>query len=180
MIETERLKLRKLEASDLASFVVLFGDAEVMKSSDHGTLTPAEVTVWLKRQIEARTSSDGIDLLAVVGKQSSSVLGYCGLTLFPNLDGEREIEIGYRLIREYWHLGYATEAAIAVRDYAFSELKLERLVALIEPVNNRSIRVAEKIGMTYEKEVLVEGYDHPDYLYSIEGPSVTIDARSLS
>ena len=62
-----------------------------------------------------------------------------------------------------WGYGYATEAARAVRDYAFSELNLNRLVALIEPVNQRSIRVAEKLGMRYEKDVMLEGYDYPDY-----------------
>ena len=167
MIETERLMLRHLKSSDNEAFNVLFSDAEVMKSSFNGTKTPEEVKGWLVNQIENNIHSKGIELLAVKFKSTSAVIGYCGLTQFPNIDGAREIEIGYRLIRKYWGHGYATEAATAVRDYAFKELKITRLVALIEPINQRSIAVASKIGMSYEKDVMLEGYDHPDYLYSM-------------
>ncbi len=88
----------------------------------------------------------------------------------PDIDGVAEFEIGYRLIRSVWGNGYATEAAIAVRDHAFTVLNLTRLVALIEPVNNRSIRVAEKLGMKYEKDVFLPDYDHADHLYSMRKP----------
>jgi len=76
-----------------------------------------------------------------VKKSTSEFIGYCGLTLFPDIDGTAEIEIGYRLIRKFWGYGFATEATSAVRDYAFSELKLTRLVALIEPSNTMIILI---------------------------------------
>jgi RimJ/RimL family protein N-acetyltransferase len=68
-----------------------------------------------------------------------------------------EIEVGYRLARAFWGRGLATEAAEAVRDYAFRVLALPRLVAIIDPRNRPSIRVAEKTGLWYEKEVLFRG-----------------------
>jgi len=95
------------------------------------------------------------------------VIGYCGLFFFPDIEGQAEVEIGYRLARSVWGKGYATEAAKAVRDYAFNVLRLERLIAMIDPSNIASIRVAEKIGMHYEKEVMFEGYTHPDHVYVI-------------
>lgn len=168
MIKTEQLILRPLRNSDLEALCALFLDPEVMRYSINGTKTPEDVKVWLQAQIEESESGHGIELLAVNNKSAAKVIGYCGLTLFTNIDGDTEIEIGYRLTRMYWGNGYATEAAGAVRDYAFTKLQINRLVALIEPSNTRSIAVAQKIGMSYEKEVLLPEYDHPDHLYSMK------------
>lgn len=167
MIETERLRLRQLTISDHAAFDTLFSDEEVMKSSDDGPLDTNEVGVWMKRQIDVYEKNNGVEMLAIETKSTSEVIGYCGLTQFRDIGGLPEVEIGYRLTRKFWGYGYATKAACAVRDYAFSALNLPRLVALIEPINERSIRVARKLGMNCEKEVMMEGYDHPDHLYTM-------------
>ncbi len=166
MIETRRLVLRRLVQSDLQELDSLLGDKEVMKSSDDGPLNATEIRVWLDGHISGYKRNDGIEILAIETKSASKFIGYCGLTEYPDIDGLTEIENGYRLVRKFWGYGYATEAARAIRDYAFSKLHLPRLVALIEPVNKRSIGVAKKIGMTYEKDVVMEGYDHPDHLYT--------------
>jgi RimJ/RimL family protein N-acetyltransferase len=168
MIETKRLSLRRLAESDHGALDTLFGDEEVMESSVDGTLSTEEVGAWLKEQIDGYVEADGVEILAVEVTSTSEVIGYCGLTRYPAIDGTTEIEIGYRLKRECWGLGYATEAASAVRDYAFTKLKLPRLVALIEPGNTRSVRVAEKLGMRFEKEVMMQGFDHPDHLYTMD------------
>ena len=167
MIETKRLILRHLASSDHLALEVLLGDKQVMESSVDGPLNGDQVEAWLTDQMEGYENNNGVEILAVVRKSDSELIGYCGLTIFPDIDGVPEMEVGYRLIRAAWGNGYATEAAIAVRDYAFSELNQTRLVALIEPVNKRSIQVAEKLGMHFEKEVLLEDYDYPDYLYSM-------------
>ncbi|MEM7278873.1 MAG: GNAT family N-acetyltransferase [Pseudomonadota bacterium] len=167
MIETDRLVLRPLKMSDEESFCELFADPQVMKSSIGGTKTPEEVKEWLLDQIERSKSGRGIELLAVKLKSTAAIIGYCGLNEPLNIKGVAEVEIGYRLNRLYWGNGYATEAAIAVREYAFEKLKLNRLVALIEPINTRSVAVARKIGMSYETDVMLPEYDHPDYLYSM-------------
>jgi len=167
MIETKRLLLRRLVISDHEALVTLFGDEEVMEFSDDGPLDTEEVGAWLRKQIEGYRKSSGIEILAIERRSASDVIGYCGLTQFSDIDGSSEIEIGYRLIRQFWGCGYATEVASAVRDHAFSELQLTRLISLIDPVNRQSIRVAKKLGMNFEREVMMEGYDHPDHLYSM-------------
>jgi [ribosomal protein S5]-alanine N-acetyltransferase len=109
----------------------------------------------------------GFGPYAVMKKDSPELIGYCGLFLFPEIDGYSEVEIGYRLGRATWGNGYATEAAAAVRDFALHDLHLQRLIALIDPDNSASLRVAQKLGMQYEKDVMLEGYDHPDHLYAL-------------
>ena len=83
-----------------------------------------------------------------------------------NVHGKPEVEIGYRLGHSHWGRGIATEAARAAVSYARDTLGLKRLIALIDPGNVRSAAVARKLGMTKESEVMCEGYDHPDDVYS--------------
>ena len=130
-----------------------------------GPLATDEIETWLTDQMKVYEQQNGVGLFAIVRKSDSEIIGYCGLTELPDIEGGPELEVGYRLIRSAWGNGYATEAASAVRDYAFSELDQTRLVSLIDPTNTRSIRVAEKLGMNFEKEVLLENYDYPDHLY---------------
>jgi RimJ/RimL family protein N-acetyltransferase len=143
----------------------IFCDAEVMRFSD-GIQTKGWVHAWLHKCLE-RYQTWGFGPYAVVEQSGQNVIGYCGLFFFPEINGQPEIEIGYRLARSAWGKGYATEAACAVRDFAFASLGIKRLIAMIDPSNLASIRVAEKIGMKYEKEVMFEGYSHPDHVYVI-------------
>lgn len=80
-----------------------------------------------------------------MGKHRHEVIGYCGLFYFPDIGGQPEVEIGYRLARAFWCQGYATEAARAVRDYSFRVLGLPRLIAMIDPQNTASIRGAFRL-----------------------------------
>jgi RimJ/RimL family protein N-acetyltransferase len=145
--------------------VHIFCDAEVMRLSD-GVKTKKWVRTWLQACGE-RYQTWGFGPYAVVEKDSQDVIGYCGLFLFPDVVGQTEVEIGYRLAQSAWGKGYATEAARSVRDFAFTTLDIKRLIAIIDPANIASIRVAKKIGMLYEKEVMLEGYTHPDHIYTI-------------
>ena len=77
-----------------------------------------------------------------------------GLREELGLEIELEVELGWTLARDAWGHGYATEAAIAVRDWAFRELRPPRLISMIFPANVRSQRVAEKIGERFEREVV--------------------------
>jgi len=169
VLETARLTLRHVADVDRDALYRVFGDAEVMRFGD-GAQTRVWVQGWLARCQESYTAW-GFGPWAVVEKRTRQVIGYCGLFYIADVNGRPEVEIGYRLARAYWNHGYATEAALAVRDYAFDALDLSRLIALIDPGNGASIRVAEKIGMRYEAEVMFEGYDHPDRVYAIERPA---------
>ena len=91
------------------------------------------------------------------------VIGYCGFHHHPEVPGE--VEIGYRLHPDYWNRGLITEAARAVRDHAFADLKLPRVISLIHPENIPSRRVGEKNRMKMEKEITFRGF--PTLLYAI-------------
>ena len=166
IIETERLLIKRFSLSDADAMNAVFGDPQVMHFGS-GAQTPEWIRDWLSRCAEIYRKNSGVGPWAVVEKSSNRTAGYCGLFDFPDVDGQQETEIGYRLAKSVWGQGYATEAARAVRDYAFGTLGLHRLISLIDPENVASIRVAEKVGMRYEKEVMLEGYTHPDHVYAI-------------
>ena len=163
---TERLLLRHFHILDLEPMIQVFGDPEVMRFGD-GVQSEEWVQAWLNSCLERYHETWGFGPYAVVRKQDQRVIGYCGLFYFPDINGQAEVEIGYRLARSAWGQGYATEAVSAVRDYAFRTLGLKRLIAIIDPSNIASIHVAEKIGMHYEQEVMLDGYTHPDHVYTI-------------
>lgn len=166
ILTTERLFLRHFHILDVEPMLRVFEDAEVMRFGD-GVQTREWIQDWLRTCLERYYQTWGFGPYAVVERSSHKVIGYCGLFFFPDVAGQPEVEIGYRLARSAWGQGYATEAARAVRDFAFGTLGLTRLIAMIDPANVASIRVAEKIGMQYEKEVMFEGYTHPDHVYVV-------------
>jgi hypothetical protein len=168
--ETERLFVRHFKLVDGEAMDRVFGDAEVMYYGS-GVQSQQWVREWLRGCLDDYQQKCGFGLWAVVEKSGRDVIGYCGLSQFPDVGGQPEIEIGYRLARPYWGRGYATEAARAVRDYGFGTLKLHRLISMIDPGNVASIRVAEKIGLRYEKDVMMKGFTHPDRVYAIVRPA---------
>ena len=91
-------------------------------------------------------------------------MGECGICA-QEVDGEREFEISYRMRRDCWGNGLATEAARACRDHGFNQAGLRRLISIIESGNAASIRVAEKMGMTLEKRASFHGI--PVLIYSV-------------
>jgi len=165
LLRTKRLLLRHLHLLDAEPMYRIFGDAEVMRFGD-GVQSMEWVKGWL-RTCRQHYRTWGFGPYAVLKRSSREVIGYCGLFYFPDVAGQPEVEAGYRLVRSAWGNGYATEAAQAVRDYAFEKLGMKRLIALIDPSNIASVRVAEKLGMHYEKDVMFEGYTHPDHVYVI-------------
>ena len=122
------------------------------------------VTRWLERW-----DSWGIGMFVVERVEDLRVLGRAGFLRWDPETweiGGSETELGWGLARGHWGCGYATEAALALRDWAFDGHGLTRLVSLIQHDNLRSIRVAEKLGERYERDVEVRG--KPARLYSLE------------
>jgi ribosomal-protein-alanine N-acetyltransferase len=154
IIETDRLTLRRFELSDLDDFAPIMADAEVMRFSRSGPWTREQTKQFLEQcQVDYSEARWGYGRLAVVQKSDSRLIGLAGLARFDEIDGYPEVEIGYRLHPGFWGRGLATEAAAASRDYGFRDLGMTRLISLIQPENVASVRVAEKIGMTCEKEI---------------------------
>ncbi|HEX6288966.1 MAG TPA: GNAT family N-acetyltransferase [Herpetosiphonaceae bacterium] len=171
IVQTERLFLRHVHILDHEPMYRIFGDAEVMRFGD-GVQTKDAVQRWLMTCLEQYYRQWGFGPYAVVKRSSREVIGYCGLFFFPDVGCQPELELGYRLARAHWGYGYATEAALAVRDFAFQTLCVKRLISMIDPHNVASIRVAKKLGMQYEREVMFDGYTHPDHVYAIHGVSI--------
>jgi len=166
ILPTQRLILRHFHILDCQSMVRVLGDPEVMRFSS-GVKTIEETRAWIQACLEQYYQTWGFGPYAVVEQRSHQVIGYCGLSFSPDVGGQPEVSLGYRLARPAWGQGYATEAARSVRDFAFATLGIRRLIATIDPSNTASIHVAKKIGMHFEKEIMLEGYDHPDDLYTI-------------
>ncbi|RIH90429.1 Acetyltransferase (GNAT) domain protein [Calidithermus terrae] len=169
VLETRRLLLRRLEPRDAPALLAVFGDPEAMRFSDHGVRDLPWVEGWLAGCLESYRQR-GFGPYAVVERESGEVVGYCGLTHHPDLGGRPEVALGYRLARSRWGRGYASEAVAALLAYAIHTLRLRRVVAQIDPHNPASVRVAEKAGMRYERDLLLEGYTHPDRLYVVTAP----------
>jgi hypothetical protein len=166
--ETQRLFLRHFHILDGPAMERVFCDPQVMQFST-GVRSPEWVRFWLGRCLENYFKNWGFGRWAVVDKRSRAVIGFCGLGYFQDVGGVPETEIGYRLARAHWGQGFATEAASAVRDYGFGTLGLPRLISIIDARNTASIRVAEKVGLRYEKDVIFEGF--PDRVYAISHPT---------
>lgn len=164
IIETERMLLREFTNDDLDEMTEVLGDPEVMRFSLNGPYSREKTFEFLERTI-TRYKEGGMGLLAVVHKTDERVIGYCGI-LFQEIDGEDLPEIGYRLNRQYWGRGLATEAAKAVQNYGFSHLGFSKMISIIEAENLASIRVAEKNGLVFEKDSLFKDRI-PVRIYSI-------------
>jgi ribosomal-protein-alanine N-acetyltransferase len=148
-IETERLLIRSLEIADASPLAAIWSDPDVTRHMG-GPRDFADIRLSLEEEAQAGAQAE-ISLWPVVEKSSWQVIGHCGL-LKKDVDDQSETELIYILALDSWGKGYATEATSALRDYAFEQLGLRRIIALIAPENSASVRVAENIGMHCERE----------------------------
>jgi [ribosomal protein S5]-alanine N-acetyltransferase len=162
--ETPRLILRQFNESDVEPLLSFLGDPEVMRFSITGPETREDIQTRYLPGCLKRYSRDGLGQWAVVRKSDGTCIGECGICL-QKVDGESEFEISYRMRRDCWGSGLATEAAQACRDYGFKQAGLRRLISIIESENTASIRVAEKMGMTLEKKASF--HNIPVLIYSV-------------
>ena len=146
-LETARLWLRPMAAADFDALLLIFTDPKVMAAFDSLPFDHSQMADWLQRNLDHQTQY-GYGLFSVLLKPDALLIGDCGLEVM-DVDGEQCAELGYDFRSDYWNQGLATEAAKAVRDYAFAVLGLPRLVSLIRVGNIASQRVAEKVGMQY-------------------------------
>jgi ribosomal-protein-alanine N-acetyltransferase len=161
-LQTERLILRSFRGEDVDAMAQLFANPDFMRFS-LGVFTERKKTVEFIEKVMAWDRAEMPSQFALVLRGQHAVIGYCGFHHHPEVPGE--IEIGYRLHPDYWNRGLITEAARAVRDHAFADLKLRRVISLIHPENTPSRRVAEKNGMKIEREITFRGF--PTLVYAI-------------
>lgn len=147
VIETERLILRDLTIEDLDDLAALYADPRVRRYFPDGTLTRSETLKELEWIIEVYYGTYGYGLWAVILKDSGELVGRCGLLPWE-IDGRTEVEVAYLLGTRWWRRGLATEAAIAIVEFAFATLDVDRLIAMVDPRNEASRNVATKVGMS--------------------------------
>ena len=166
ILETKRLILREMTQADFQDLAEILQNPKVMYAYEHD-FSDKDVQVWLDRQL-ARYSRYGFGLWAVVLKSTGQMIGQAGLTMQPYKNTE-VLEIGYLLKEQFWHCGYAREAAMGCKKYAFEKLKQEKVCSIIKADNLASIRVAESIGMHKEDEFITQYYngDMLHFLYSV-------------
>jgi RimJ/RimL family protein N-acetyltransferase len=147
MIETERLLLREWQPADAEPFAALNADPEVTRYL-RGPMRRDESDDLIAR-IRGHWQDHGFGLYAVEVKGSGAFAGFVGLAI-PSFLPEvlPAVEVGWRLAREHWGKGYATEGARASVDHGFGELGLRQVISIIHPDNVASVRVAERLGMT--------------------------------
>jgi [ribosomal protein S5]-alanine N-acetyltransferase len=155
-IETERLLIRPFEADDVDPMTEIYGDPEVMRHVATGVLDRNGTAALLEQYREAQ-NRDGFSSWAVVEKASGTVLGDVGFGLYAPTG---EPELGYTMARAVWGRGYGFEAARACIDAAFTHLPYRRLVGKVEPENQRSLRLAERLGMHTVETIDVDGRLH--------------------
>jgi RimJ/RimL family protein N-acetyltransferase len=165
ILETERLVLRHQVPSDLNDLWALYCDPEITKYIPDAPRTREEASEELEWHMNGHPRNSELGLWATIHKESGKFIGRCGLLPWE-IEGQQEVEVAYTITRDYWGQGLATEAAEAILRYGFEHLHLVRLVSLIEPENIASQKVAEKIGMSFERRV-EEGEYTPFNIYSI-------------
>jgi RimJ/RimL family protein N-acetyltransferase len=150
ILETERLLLREFDEDDVEPFYALGSDPAILRYTGDpggGLASIEQALEVLRSRPLADYEKYGFGRWACVYKASDSVIGFAGLKY---LDDLREVDIGYRLLPAYWGLGLATEAGRAVLNYGFTRLGLSRVIGLVVPENRASVRVLEKLGLSFE------------------------------
>jgi ribosomal-protein-alanine N-acetyltransferase len=168
LLETNRLLLREIVATDAPEMFALNADPEVLKhTGDIPFENLDEAKTFLENYSDYR--KNGFGRWAVVHKTNLEILGWCGLKKHDN----GMVDLGFRLMKKHWQKGYASEAAMASLKYGFEELKLNEIIGRAEPENIASIIVLKKCGMIFshkefddlhhEKEIVIYKITHEDF-----------------
>ena len=167
ILETQRLYLREMQQSDYPALCKILQDEVVMYAYE-GAFSDDEVQVWLDKQIQ-NYEQHRCGLWAVILKQSNEMIGQCGLTM-QDYEGNPVLEVGYLFQKAFWHKGYAAEAAIACKEYAFDTLNSNEVFSIIRDTNIPSQNVAKRNGMTvcggFTKHY--RNVDMPHWVFSVK------------
>ncbi len=149
---------------DLDALWALYCDPDITKFIPDAPRSYEEAREELEWHMNGYPQYPELGLWATIHKDSGKFIGRCGLLPWT-IEGQHEVEVAYTLAQEYWGHGLGTEAAQGILEYAFDKLNLSRLICLIDAENTASQKVAEKIGMTFERE----GRDElgPFWIYSV-------------
>jgi ribosomal-protein-alanine N-acetyltransferase len=155
ILETERLVLRRFLPEDLDALFGFYSDPEVTRYIPDAPRSYEETRKELEWFLEGHPRFPELGLWATIHKGTGQFIGRCGLIPWT-IEGQHEVEVAFALARDYWGQGLASEVATALVEYGYSRLGLRRLICVIEPQHQASIRVASKIGMAFERSAADE------------------------
>jgi len=151
ILETKRLLLRRFVLPDLDDLFQFYSDPDVIKYIPDAPRSYGEAKEELEWFLNGHPTFPELGLWATIDKETGQFIGRCGLLPWT-IDGQHEVEVAFALSKAFWGQGLATEAAQALVQYGFEHLGLSRLICLIDHDNKGSIKVATKVGMSFEKE----------------------------
>jgi RimJ/RimL family protein N-acetyltransferase/predicted acetyltransferase len=172
-IETSRLLIKAPSFDDFAAICELNANPEVMRYIEI-CRPQSKVREFLEKAIN-HFQKHGFSFGTVIEKSSNRIIGQAGILYLAYDDTQPEIEIGYRLHPDYWHKGYATELARILIEWGFKHLSINKLIAVIQPENQASRRVLERVGMHYVGRI--EAYNTTVAKYEID--KINIDFSEI-
>lgn len=151
--QTERLLYRKIQPSDIDQWLPFFEDPQTNRHwVSEDKLPHVQCEMWYMRQ-QQRYDEDLGGMNTLVERSSGKLVGHAGL-LLQQVDGRKEMEVAYSLLPAFWGKGYATEAALKCRDYAFENNFADSLISIISITNTPSINVALRNGMYADRDTV--------------------------
>ena len=174
ILETPRLILRHQVLSDLDDLWALYQNLNITKYIPDAPRSREEAKEELEWHMHGHPKNRDLGLLATIHNETGKFIGRCGLLPWQ-IDGQAEVEVAYTIAEAYQGQGLGSEAALAILNYGFTTLKLSRLICLIDLENIASQKVAEKIGMGFEKEARDE-YE-PFWVYAITTNRLPVAVR---
>jgi len=166
VIETERLRLRQFVPADAPFILELLNEPSFIQNiGDRNVRTLSDAERYIETGPLTSYARNGFGLYLVQRKEANESIGMCGLIKREALD---DVDVGYAFLPRYWSKGYALESVMAVMEYAKNIVRLKRLVAIVDPNNQGSIRVLEKSGFRFEKMVRLSEDDIELKLFTIE------------
>lgn len=167
VLETGRLLLRHAHDGDAEFFLELLNDPSFIQNiGDRGVRTPEEARRYIQDRLVASYERHGFGMYVVERKEAPGPIGICGLVRRDSLP---DADIGFAFLPRYWSKGYALESASAIMAHGRNVLGLPRILAVVNPSNQGSIRVLEKLGLRLHGPIRMPGETEDIHLY---GPAV--------
>ncbi len=165
ILETERLRIRQLSVADAGFILELLNEPSFIQNiGDRNVRTLEDARAYILNGPVVSYAKNGFGLSLVILKETDEPIGMCGLI---KRDALEDVDIGYAFLPRYWSKGYAIESTLGMKAYAKDVIKLKRLVGIVDPANEGSIRVLEKTGLTYEKMIKLSEDDIELKLFSV-------------
>ncbi len=164
LLKTDRLLINRITLDDAAFILELMNDKDWIKNiGDRGMTSIEDAEAYIKTRFLKTYEESNLGFFGLITKNSKEVIGIAGLV---DREGIDHVDIGYGLLPNFRGKGYAFEATKAIYDYGYKQLKLEKIVAIVNPDNPTSIQLLSKLGMEFEKMVRLPDEEKDIMLFS--------------